>query len=112
MSFQFACQEDQVEAASGIEITLSRENGEEITLAVIRDEDGGWHALDAMCTHGEVNLFDCDVEACSVECWGHGAVFDLETGVGSLPATENLHVYPVKNEAGKIYVDPDAGVKN
>lgn len=87
----------------GIEV-----DGVEIALA--RAEDGV-HALDDLCTHGEVALSDGDVDGDCLECWKHGAQFDLVTGrPRQLPAVPPVSVHPVRvDEAtGTIAVDVHA----
>lgn len=75
-------------------------------LAIARDSDGSWHALDDLCTHGNVSLSDGDVEDGGIECWKHGSVFDLTTGAPrSLPATQPVSVYPIKIEDSSVWVD-------
>ena len=74
--------------------------------AIARDTDGTWHALDDLCTHGNVSLSDGDVDTGGIECWKHGSVFDLATGQPrSLPATQPVSVYPVKIEDSSVWVD-------
>ena len=51
-----------------------------IEIALVRDEDGGVHAIEDRCSHEDVPLSDGDVEGCTLECWKHGSQFDLRTG--------------------------------
>lgn len=77
-----------------------------LDLAIARDSDGSWHALDDLCTHGNVSLSDGDVEDGGIECWKHGSVFDLATGAPrSLPATQPVSVYPIRIEDSSVWVD-------
>lgn len=65
-------------------------------IVIVRGTDGVVHALDDTCTHGQVSLSEGFVEGNELECWAHGATFDLETGAAlTLPATKPLRVYPV-----------------
>ena len=80
-----------------------------IEIAVVRDEDGGVHALEDICSHEEIPLSDGDVEGCTIECWKHGSQFDLRTGTPlQLPAVLPVPVYPVRVDetTGEISVDP------
>ncbi|NBV89800.1 MAG: non-heme iron oxygenase ferredoxin subunit [Actinobacteria bacterium] len=58
--------------------------------------EGQLHAIDDTCTHAEVSLSEGEVLNCSIECWMHGAVFDLKTGepLGP-PATTPVAVHEV-----------------
>ncbi|NLI18233.1 MAG: non-heme iron oxygenase ferredoxin subunit [Actinomycetales bacterium] len=77
-----------------------------LAVAVVRDEDGVFHALEDRCTHGNVNLSDGEVDGCTIECWLHGSTFDLRTGRPlSLPATKPVTVYPVTVADGRVFVD-------
>jgi len=72
---------------------------------LVRDEDGTIHAVDDTCTHAEISLADGFVEGRTVECWAHGARFDLATGAPlSLPASEPLGVRRVEVRDGTVYV--------
>lgn len=65
-------------------------------VVIVRGTDGVVYALDDTCTHGQVSLSEGFVEGNEIECWAHGATFDLATGAAlSLPATKPLRVYPV-----------------
>lgn len=80
-------------------------------IALVRDEDGGVHALEDRCSHEDVALSDGDVEGCTLECWKHGSQFDLSTGrPRQLPAVRPVIVLPVRVDpsTGEIAVDPTA----
>lgn len=65
-------------------------------------------AIKDECSHARVPLSEGDVEDCAIECYLHGARFDLRTGAAiSLPATEPVPVYPVRVEGTDILVDFD-----
>jgi len=78
-------------------------------VAVVRDADGVVHAIGDRCSHGEVSLSDGFVEDCTIECWAHGAKFDLVSGMPlSLPAFEPVPVFAVTiTDDGIVLVDPD-----
>ena len=80
-----------------------------IEIALVRDADGGVHALEDLCSHDEIALSDGDVEGCTIECWKHGSQFDLVTGRPlQLPAVRPVRVFPVRIDegSGEILVDP------
>ena len=82
-----------------------------VEIALVRDEDGGVHALEDVCSHEEIALSDGDVEGCTLECWKHGSQFDLVTGRPlQLPAVLPVRVFPVRidESSGEILVDPTA----
>ena len=82
-----------------------------VEIALVRDEDGGVHALEDLCSHDEIALSDGDVEGCTIECWKHGSQFDLVTGRPlQLPAVLPVRVFPVRidESSGEILVDPSA----
>ena len=58
------------------------------------------------CTHSEASLSEGDVLDFKIECWLHGAEFDLRTGeVVTLPATQNLEVYKVAIDGDSVTVE-------
>lgn len=82
---------------------------EGIEIALVRDADGGVHAIEDRCSHEDIPLSDGDVEGCTLECWKHGSQFDLVTGKPlQLPAVLPVRVFPVRVEegTGQILVDP------
>ncbi|WP_209324866.1 non-heme iron oxygenase ferredoxin subunit [Brevibacterium renqingii] len=80
----------------------------EFEICIARDSDGTIHAIDDLCTHGEVSLAEGDVEDCTIECWLHGSQFDLNSGKPvNPPAFEPVAVYDCKEIAGRILVDPN-----
>jgi 3-phenylpropionate/trans-cinnamate dioxygenase ferredoxin subunit len=74
-------------------------DGEEIV--VVRDGES-LYAVEDRCSHAEVALSDGDVSGCQIECFLHGASFDVRTGTAlSMPATRPIRTFPVSIE------DPD-----
>jgi 3-phenylpropionate/trans-cinnamate dioxygenase ferredoxin subunit len=70
-----------------------------VPVAVVRDSDGGVHALRDVCSHADVALSEGEVDGCTLECWLHGSRFDVRTGEPSgPPATRSVPVYLVKVE--------------
>jgi len=69
-------------------------NGEEVCL--VRNQNGVFAVADA-CTHGAASLAEGTVTDNGIECWLHGAVFDLETGEPqNPPASKAVEVFEVK----------------
>ena len=68
-------------------------NGEDLCLTRIGNEV---FAIDDTCTHSEASLSEGDVTDFKIECWLHGAEFDLRTGEAlTLPANIAVKTYPV-----------------
>lgn len=109
MALQRACSTSDVDVASAIAIDLENLFGEMIPVCIARDSDGTWHALGDTCTHADVSLSEGDVDEGSIECWKHGALFDLASGKPlSLPATKPVPVYDLRIEGTDVLVDVDA----
>ena len=94
---------------------VSEENGVEVedivrfdhlekTFCIYRLEDG-FYATDGICTHESVHLEEGLVIDGEIECPMHQGVFNIKTGKAiSPPVCEDLKIYPVKVEEGKIYI--------
>jgi 3-phenylpropionate/trans-cinnamate dioxygenase ferredoxin subunit len=59
-------------------------------------------AIDDTCSHSDASLSEGDVSEFKIECWLHGAEFDLRTGEALTPPA----VAPVKTY--KVRVDGDS----
>jgi 3-phenylpropionate/trans-cinnamate dioxygenase ferredoxin subunit len=102
-----ACLTSDVEAGSALRVELYGPTGL-VEVAVVRDEDGQFHAISDICSHGQVSLSDGEVEGRTIECWLHGSTFDLRTGEPlGLPATRPVPVYPLTVEGERVLVDVD-----
>ena len=78
----------------------------EHAIAIVRTPSGQVKALDDKCSHGEISLSEGFVEEGTIECWAHGAKFDLNTGVPlSLPAYEPVNTYEILIENDEIYLE-------
>lgn len=54
-------------------------------------------AIEDTCTHSEASLSEGEVSGTKIECWLHGAEFDLRTGEAlSLPATQGVKTFQVR----------------
>jgi 3-phenylpropionate/trans-cinnamate dioxygenase ferredoxin component len=75
-------------------------------IAIVRTPSGEVKALDDKCSHGEISLSEGFVDEETIECWAHGAKFDLNTGKPlSLPAYEPVATYEVLIENDEIYLE-------
>ena len=71
-------------------------NGQDILVAVVNQEV---FAVSDTCTHAEVSLSEGELVDCKIECFLHGAAFDLKTGQPtSPPASTPLATYEVALE--------------
>jgi 3-phenylpropionate/trans-cinnamate dioxygenase ferredoxin subunit len=78
-------------------------------IAIVRTPSGLVKALDDKCSHGEISLSEGFVDEETIECWAHGAKFELATGKPlSLPAYEPVATYEVLIENDEIYLEYDA----
>lgn len=76
-------------------------------IAVVRIGDD-LYAIGDRCTHQDVSLAEGDVDSDhrTLECWKHGSLFELETGVPTvLPATKPVPVYDIVSEDGDVFVE-------
>jgi 3-phenylpropionate/trans-cinnamate dioxygenase ferredoxin component len=74
------------------------------TFAIYRYEDKVY-ASDGLCTHEQVHLCDGLVMEHVIECPKHNGRFDIRDGRAlGAPVCVNLKTYPVKVEAGQIFI--------
>jgi 3-phenylpropionate/trans-cinnamate dioxygenase ferredoxin subunit len=78
----------------------------DIAIAIVRTPNGDVKALDDKCSHGEISLSEGFIDNETIECWAHGAKFDLNTGKPlSLPAYEPVATYEVLIDNGDIFLE-------
>jgi 3-phenylpropionate/trans-cinnamate dioxygenase ferredoxin subunit len=76
--------------------------------AIYRSPDGEFFATDGHCTHEKTLLCDGLVMDSIIECPKHNGRFDYTTGKAlAAPVIVGLATYPVKVEAGTVYLDTD-----
>jgi 3-phenylpropionate/trans-cinnamate dioxygenase ferredoxin component len=98
-----------LEPGEAMRLELDGPDGSPLPVALVRDEEGEYHAISDICSHGQVNLSDGEVEGSTIECWLHGSTFDLSTGRPlSLPATQPVPVYLVTVDGERVLVGVDA----
>jgi 3-phenylpropionate/trans-cinnamate dioxygenase ferredoxin component len=72
--------------------------------------DGGFYAIDDVCTHDGGPLAEGELSGCEIMCPRHGARFDVRTGKAlCMPAVEPVAVHATEVRGDDIYVavDPD-----
>jgi naphthalene 1,2-dioxygenase system ferredoxin subunit len=68
--------------------------------------DGEIFATDNICTHGNARLCDGFLEGHEIECPLHQGKFDIRNGKAMCaPLTEDIQIYPVKIEGGRVFVE-------
>ncbi len=76
------------------------------TFAIYRSPEDTYFCTDGLCTHESVHLEDGLVMDFVIECPKHNGRFDYRTGEAlRSPACEALGTYPVKVEAGRVWVE-------
>lgn len=102
MSAQRACGVSELEQDAPLRVELDG-----VPIAIVRDSNDEIHAIGDTCTHGEISLSEGFVEGDTVECWAHGSVFSLRTGIPrNLPAYEPVPVYVVVIDGDDVLIDP------
>lgn len=101
MGWTRVCDVDDVEEEDVIGVTV---DGRDV--AVYRDEDDEFYAIDGHCTHEQMLLCDGLVMDGIIECPKHNGRFRISDGkaVGP-PVTVDLRTYPVQVEDGEVHVD-------
>ena len=75
-------------------------------IAIVHTPNGDVKAINDKCSHGEISLSEGFVDNETIECWAHGAKFDLNTGKPlSLPAYEPVATYEVLIDNGDIFLE-------
>ena len=76
------------------------------TYALSRDDEGGLHATDGLCTHGNTHLADGLVKGKLIECPKHNGRFHLEDGSPArAPICRGLATYPIEERQGRIWLN-------
>ena len=62
-------------------------------------------AVEDTCTHSEASLSEGEITGTKIECWLHGAEFDLRTGEAlTPPATAALKTFKVEVNGNQVVV--------
>jgi 3-phenylpropionate/trans-cinnamate dioxygenase ferredoxin subunit len=98
-----ACGTDDIDA----EDVIRFDHGDR-TFAIYRSPDDKFYATDGHCTHEKTHLADGLVMDNIIECPKHNGRFDYRTGTAKgAPVCVDLKTYPVKIEAGKVFIAVD-----
>ena len=82
---------------------LIEKDGKSICVARVGSEV---FAVANTCTHSDASLSEGDVTGFKIECWLHGAEFDLRTGEAvTPPAVAPIKVYPVIVDGDSVTVE-------
>jgi 3-phenylpropionate/trans-cinnamate dioxygenase ferredoxin subunit len=82
-------------------------DGREVAVVNLGDE-GGVHAIDAVCSHEHYYLDegDVDVDEGTIECPKHGSEFDVTTGAAiTLPAVKPVQTFPVTVTGDDVWIE-------
>jgi len=78
-------------------------NGVAVCVARIGDEV---YAVEDTCTHSEASLSEGEISGTKIECWLHGAEFDLRTGEAlTPPATAPLKTFSVTRNGNQVVIN-------
>jgi len=95
------CKVDDVPLGKALRVKI-----DDVPIALVKTNSGEIKAISDTCSHGEISLSEGFVDDSTIECWAHGAKFDLNTGKPlSLPAFEPVPVYEVIIEGDEIYLE-------
>ena len=91
---------DQLEVGKPVKI---EKDGKTICVARVGDEV---FAVDDTCSHSEASLSEGEVTDFKIECWLHGAEFDLRTGEAlTPPATAPVQKYSVSVDGDSVTIE-------
>ena len=78
-------------------------NGESICVARVGDEV---FAINDVCSHSDASLSEGEITDFKIECWLHGAEFDLRTGEAlTPPAVAPIKTYSVTVDGDSVTVE-------
>ncbi len=76
--------------------------GVKVCVARVGDEV---FAISDICSHAEANLSEGEYKGYVIECWLHGAEFDLRTGEAiTLPAVVPVKTYKVSRDENVVSI--------
>jgi MocE subfamily Rieske [2Fe-2S] domain protein len=89
----------------GIEDVIRFDHGTR-TYALSRDDEGGLHATDGVCTHGNTHLANGLVKGKIIECPKHNGRFHLKDGSPArAPICRGLKTHPIEERNGRIWLN-------
>ena len=65
---------------------------------------GTLFCVDEMCSHEDYSLYLGCIQHGKIKCSLHGSYFDLATGQPTEPADQPIRTYPLKIDAGQVWV--------
>ena len=78
-------------------------NGQSICVTRVGNEV---FAVSDICSHSDASLSEGESSNMKIECWLHGAEFDLRTGEAlTLPAVTKLDTYPVLIDGDSVTIE-------
>ncbi|CAN2237426.1 non-heme iron oxygenase ferredoxin subunit [Candidatus Planktophila dulcis] len=78
-------------------------NGKSICVARVGDQV---FAVNDVCSHSDASLSEGDITDFKIECWLHGAEFDLRTGEAlTPPAVAPIKTYSVTVDGDSVTVE-------
>ncbi|MGV8937846.1 MAG: MocE family 2Fe-2S type ferredoxin [Allorhizobium sp.] len=87
---------------------VTRFDHEGRSFAIYHSPQDTFHATDGLCTHEKVHLAEGLVMNDIIECPKHNGRFNYKTGEAKgAPVCVNLKTYPVKVDAGQVFIAPD-----
>ena len=90
---------DQLQESKPAKFTLG---SEDVCVARIGDEV---FAVADICSHAEASLSEGDINDYKIECWLHGAEFDLRSGeVLTPPAFESIETFAVVRDGDTVTI--------
>ncbi len=90
---------DQLQESKPVKFTLG---SEDVCVARIDDEV---FAVADICSHAEASLSEGDIKDYKIECWLHGAEFDLRSGeVLTPPAFEAIETFAVVRDGDTVTI--------
>jgi len=88
--------------AAGNPVKIEK-NGRTICVARVGDQV---FAIDDTCSHSDASLSEGEILDFKIECWLHGAEFDLRTGEAlTPPAVAPIKVYPVIVDGDSVTIE-------
>jgi 3-phenylpropionate/trans-cinnamate dioxygenase ferredoxin subunit len=77
-------------------------NGTAVCVARVGDEV---FAVADTCTHSDASLSEGEISGLKIECWLHGAEFDLRSGAAlTPPATQALQSFKVQRNGNQLVI--------
>lgn len=77
-------------------------NGTAVCVARVGDEV---FAVADTCTHSDASLSEGEINGFKIECWLHGAEFDLRSGAAlTPPATQALQSFKVQRNGNQLVI--------